>query len=158
MFISLVARIEVFRMNFPNGALWQCLQLCPTLQIYLSHFLSTYCVSLLILTEMTTVRLWKAPTCSVLGFDFELQMVSYSDATCRNAAVVVLTSKWIHSHHSHFSFFFFFWLKPLFLLHHLTMGYNISITHLCLYSKLKSSNTKTELCFLFSPTIYLYCN
>lgn len=102
----------VLRMNFPNGALWQSQQLRPTL----ASLARTVC-HIWFKLKMTTVRPWKAPTCSVLGFDFVLHMVSFTDATCWNAVVVVLTWRKMKSFkpQREISSFFFSFLKALYV-------------------------------------------
>lgn len=65
-----------------------------------------------------TVKPWKAPTCSIFGSDFVLWMVSFTDAICWNAVVVVSTWRKMKSFRPKKN------VQPFYdsLLHHLTIG------------------------------------
>lgn len=139
----------VLRMNFPNGALWQSQQLRPTL----ASLARTVC-HIWFKLKMTTVRPWKAPTCSVLGFDFVLHMVSFTDATCWNAVVVVLTWRKMKSFkpQREISSSFFFFSKGLVCFYCITSQWvlHVSWIQLWLYRKLaKKKKRRTSLTLSF---------
>ena len=153
--VCLIARADVLRVNFANGALWQCLQPCPALQKYfrLASLAHSRVSSSDFKPKWQLLGHERHLLVQFLGFDFVL--LSHADASWWNAVVVVLTCRKMNSHGTTKQNFPFL-SEALVCFRCITSQWvlHVSWTQLCLYSKKKKNGTKEN--EAYSPQ--MYCN